>query len=721
MKPTRAKPARNERCPCGSGRKFKQCCLNKAVPPTADQRFAAALACERRGEHAAAAAIYAEILAHTPSHVPSLQALGLVYFGRGERAAALTLLRHACELAPEDAELQNNLGAVLTDARQVEAAIVHLHKAITLRPHYAEAHNNMGSALRAYGKPAEAEHCYREALRLHPDFPPALNNMGSLLRAAGRLSDALVWYRRALELAPTSYEGWTNLGNILLETDRLAESLPYFEEALRLAPHSALANYNFANALKESGARDRAGQLLARAAELDPTLAEAHNNLGNIRREQGCLPQALACFSRALAVRPAYQAAHSNLLFTTAYMDDLSPADIFALHCGWADLQAAHVPPSAPHDNLRDPHKRLKIGYVSPDFRTHACALFLAPLLYSHNRSVVEVYAYAEVAKPDAVTAQLQGQVAVWRSTVGLSDEELASLIRHDGIDVLVDLAGHTANNRLSALARKPAPVQATYLGYPATTGLPAVDWRITDAVTEPPGLTERYYTEQLYRLPHSLWCYLAPSDMGAIPPLPALSRGYVTFGSLNNYAKVGSRVVALWAAVLTAVPSARLRILTVPEGETQDRLLAQFAALGIAGERLDLLGRVPRDRYIRSGEEIDIALDPFPCNGGTTTCDALWMGLPVVALQGNTFLSRASLSVLSAAGYPQFAAANEAQYIAHCVGLAGDLNHLAEIRQGLRAQMAASSLMDVVGFTADMEAAYRAMWVAWCERPTAP
>jgi predicted O-linked N-acetylglucosamine transferase (SPINDLY family) len=282
-------------------------------------------------------------------------------------------------------------------------------------------------------------------------------------------------------------------------------------------------------------------------------------------------------------------------------------------------------------------------------------------------------------------------------------------------------LAGHTANNRLRALALKPAPVQATYLGYPATTGLPAMDWRLTDAVTEPEGMSEQFYTERLYRLPNSLWCYQPFADMGEVSPLPALANGYVTFGSFNNFSKIGPRVVDLWARVLNAVPDSRLLMLTVPSGTTQSDLLGRFDSLGIARDRIELHDKLPRPTYNAMFARADIALDPFPCNGGTTTCDALWMGLPVVALIGQRFLSRAAYSVLNAAGCGELAASDEAGYVELCAQLASDLGELATRRAEMRRLMSTSPLMDAEQFACDIEAAYRAMWVAWCETAPAP
>lgn len=713
---TRVKtPSRNGPCPCGSGRKYKHCCLLKPASLGLEARLRQAEAAEKRGAWSEAATLYSQLLGEAPSFVPGLRAFALFCFRQGKRAEALTLFRRASELAPEDVELLTTLGTLLVEERQFADAIVCLHRATRLDPGYADAHNSLGYALYSIEKFAEAEFCCREALRLQPDSAAALINLGNIFRSTGRIADALQAFQHALKLQPGFDRAWLNLGLVLLQTKRWSETVAAFQQAVQLSPGLPLAHYNLAVAHQQLGDYGPALVALEVALALDSQFVEAHLCMGNIRKDQGRLVEALACFSRALALRPDYHPAHSNMLFTTAFMDDMSAQQIFDLHCGWARLQAGGLPAPAPHSNARLPAKRLKLGYVSPDFRTHACAFFLEPLLAAHDATQVEVYAYAEVGQPDEVTARLASRVAQWRSTVGLSDDAVADLIRADGIDVLVDLAGHTAGNRLLALARKPAPVQLTYLGYPATTGLQAFDWRLTDGVTEPIGQSERYYMERLYRLPHSLWCYQPFADMGEVSALPALAGGGVTFGSFNNYAKVGPRVVALWASVLHAVPGSRLLMITVPAGEAQSALLAQFAGHGIGPERLELHGKLARTAYVAAFSRVDVALDPFPCNGGTTTCDALWMGLPVVTLVGERFLSRASLSVLTAAGWAEFAAADEAAYVACCVRLASDVAALAALRAAIRPRIAASPLMDAQGFARDIEAAYRNLWAQWC------
>ncbi len=688
---------RNARCACGSGKKFKHCCGQGR---------------ER------AAAVVAQTAANAGSggktRAAALNAEAVRRYLAGRRDEAASLLREAAALAPDDPEVLNNLGSVLREERQLEEAIVCHHRALRLQAEFPEAWCNLGNALYDYGRLDEAELSFRTALTQRPAFPSALVNFGNVLRRRGRAEEAIACYRKALELDPGIAFAHNNLGTALKTLGRWQEAIVAYRRALELEPGSAIAHYNLGNVLKEAGEAAEAERLLLQALALNPALAEAHLNLGNLRKEQGRLDEAMICYSRAVAARPDYAAAHANLLFTLAYVDGLSQARIFELHRDWGRRHAQGLA-RRDHANERDPERRLRIAYVSPDLRTHAVAMFIEPVLRHHDRAQVEVHAYAEVAQPDAVTQRLQGLCDVWRSTVGLTDEQVAALIRADGIDVLIDLAGHTANGRLLALARKPAPVQVEYLGYPATTGIEAMDWRLTDAVAEPVGQRETFYTERLYRLPHSLWCYQPFADMGEVSPSPAQARGYVTFGSFNNYAKVGPRVVALWAAVLKAVPTARLVMITVPQGEAQAALWARFESLGVARERVLLHDRLGRSEYVALFGQVDVALDPFPCNGGTTTCDALWMGVPVVALRGETFLSRASLSVLAASGLEALAAADEAAYVELCRRLACDVEALSALRAGLRPQLAASPLLDAAGFTRDLEAAYRAMWRTWC------
>jgi len=673
------------------------------------------------GEDDRAAACYRQALALKP--IPeALHNLGNVLTAQGRPDEAMTCFRQALQLRPEFADVLMNLGSLLQERGQLDEAIVCHNRAAQLRPDSAEAHNNLGNALKDYGRADEAIVCYRRALALKPDLIEAHNNLGNALSHFGRHAEAIACFQQALTIKPEFAEAHLNIGNIFKVQGRTDEAIRCFTQALASRPGFAEAHNNLGVICTERNRDAEAIDHLTRAIELKPGFAEAWNNLGNVYKNQGRLTEALDCFRRALAIKPDYSGSHSNILFTLNYVEGVSPADLYAEHRRFNELHAARLVANIrPHANGPDPDRRLKVGYVSPDFRSHACAFFLEPLFAHHDPQAVEVHCYAEVPAPDAVTARLRALVPHWQSTVGLRDEQVVDRMRADGIDILIDLAGHTANNRLLVFARKPAPVQVCWLGYPATTGLDTMDYRLTDNYTEPAGTCEQYYTEKLVRLPHALWCYQPHADMTEPGPLPALANGHLTFGSFNNLAKVGPAVIALWAALLRAIPDARLVIITAGAGEAQNRLLAAFASHGIGAGRLELHGRLPRAEYLAIHQRVDVALDPFPCNGGTTTCDSLWMGLPVISLIGDTFLSRAGYSLLSVAGLAEFAAASPAEYVAIGQRLARDLDGLAALRASLRARVAASPLVDARQFARDMEAAYRQMWRQWCDQCERP
>jgi protein O-GlcNAc transferase len=638
------------------------------------------------GETLAALAAYEQLLRKAPDHPAAIHGIGLVCYQLGRVEDAECFLRRAIALEPDNAEYLNNLGLLLADRRQLQEAIVCHHRATRLRPEFAAAHHGLGNALRKFGQCEAAIACFERALALTPDFTAAYINLGSAYKALNQWEAALAAYRHALVLTP----------------------------------NSAIAHHNLGTALYQLGDLAAAATALERAVAIDPRLPEAWVNLGNIAKDQGRLDDAIAIFRKLYLEHPSYSPGLSNLLFTLNYVDGAGQQEIYTLHREFNARYAASLTPQAPRfAQTKDPSRRLRIGYVSPDLRGHACAFFLEPLFEHHDRERFEIHAYAEVANPDSTTARLRGLVDAWHSTVGLDDDQVAAQIRQDGIDILIDLAGHTANSRILALARKPAPVQLTYLGYPATTGMDAIGYRLTDAVAEPKGASDQYYVEALVRLPNSLWCYKPFPDMPEVSPLPAISNGYVTLGSFNNFAKVGPRVIALWAATLRAVPSARLSLLCAADDLTQAQVRARFREHGVDPSRLSLYGRESRTAYLQRFATVDIALDPFPCNGGTTTCDALWMGLPVVTVIGDTFLSRASYSVLSAAGVPEFAASTMDGYVECVVNLVRDPHQLALTRETLRERLRTSPLLDGALLARNIEAAYRNLWTRWCQEDT--
>lgn len=611
--------------------------------------FAAAVAAYEAGRFAEAESACRNLLKINANHADALHLLALSLSAQGSRDAAETL-RRALALRKKDPGLWLALGN-------------------------AEA--------RAGNKPAAAD-AYRTALRAAPGYVPAFISLGQLHFEDGRYAEAATSLKRGLDLDHEGVFGrdadlWNKLGYALSRQGRISDAAETYRHALSLNPTNVGAQANLAMALLERGE----------------------------------VEDAVAAYEKALTLAPKLADLHSNMLLALNYSADRSPDEIFRRHRDW---DAAHgqvarltVPRLASADG------RLRIGYVSADLRSHPVAQFLLPLLTAHRRDRVSVTCYSNTAQPDAMTERLRAQSDTWRDIRAMSDDEAARAIAIDGIDVLIDLGGHTADNRLGIFARKPAPLQATWLGYPNSTGLAAIDLRITDAIADPQGEADNLHSEALLRLPQFL-CYGAPADAPAVTPLPALSNGFVTFGSFNNSMKVTQATTALWAELIESVANARLLLkspLFADDG-VRARYESLFAARGIDRARLELLSAVPdaRDHLALYGR-VDIALDNFPYNGTTTTCEALWMGCPVVTLRGDRHAGRVGASLLTATGLSGLVAANAAEYKAKAMELAGDLQRLAAMRDGLRAQVAASPLCNAAAFAAAFEDGLRAALAA--------
>ncbi len=428
---------------------------------------------------------------------------------------------------------------------------------------------------------------------------------------------------------------------------------------------------------------------------------------------------AIASYRNALAIQPDYPTAYSNLLLALNYLPGKSQVELFQTALKFESTLADDAPQSQrSFRNSREKDRVLRIGYVSPDFRMHSVAHFTRQLIGAHNRDQVEVFCYANVIKQDEITNELQMQADHWLSIVGMTDEDVADRIREQSIDILVDLAGHTADNRLAVFARKPAPVQATWLGYPATTGLAEMDYRLTDAIADPPGDADRWYTEKLIRLPHGFLCYQTDESHPPVAACPRLEQGHITFGSFNSLPKITPDVVRIWSRILKAIPDARLilKAKAFAYAPTRARYLQEFHQQGIAPDRLDLLGLIPgRGNHLSTYSRIDIGLDSFPYNGTTTTCEALWMGVPVICLCGDRHAGRVGASIMYQVNLPELVADSEDDYFDLACSLAADRQRLAVLRETLRAKMRASRLMDTEQFSRSLEKAYRDMWETWC------
>ena len=583
------------------------------------------------------------------------------------------------------------------------------------RPDAAEPLRRLAGVTWRAGYVAAAIPVLRRALRLDPTSASCLLDLADACATARRFSEAVACYRQASALRPGDVGLLRRLGGALLDAGRRAEAIECLEEVAGMAPAQTASHLELAYVRYLDGDLDAAVASYQRAIALDPRSADAHNNLGHVLKDLGRVGDAVQAFRRAAELAPERAAIHSNLLYTLWYDPGVTEADVFAEHRRWAERHADGLRrPAQMYRQDRDPHRRLRVGYVSPDFRQHPLGALIEPVLAGHDRRAVEVVCYADVARPDVATARIRASADVWRPVAGLSDARLEHAIRQDRIDVLVDLTVHMAGNRLPLFARKPAPVQATYLGYPATTGMRAMDYRITDERLDPDDATVAYRTERLARIDGSYWCY-APLADG--PPATRVSGhdGHVTFGCLNNFCKINPDLLRLWARILDAVPDARLAVLVNGRSASYPGL---FAAHGIEPARVVLLDRAPRPVYLAYYQRIDVGLDPFPCGGHTTTLDALWMGVPVVTLAGRTAMGRAAASVVSRIALGDLVATSEDDYVAIAVALACDRDRRRALRTSLPTRMRDAGLLDAADLARRLEAAYRAMWREWCAGP---
>jgi predicted O-linked N-acetylglucosamine transferase (SPINDLY family) len=675
------------------------------------------VAWKAQGRPAEAVASFQQALRLQPDYAWAHYNLGLAWKEQGRLAEAVASFQQAARLQPDFAEAHNNLGIALAAQGRPAEAAASFQQAVRLKPDYAEAHNNLGIALAARGKVDEAVASYQQALRFKPDYAEAHNNLGAAQAARGNMAEAAACYQQALNLQPDNAVAFNNLGAAQAARGNVAEAAASFQQSLRLQPDFAVAHNNLGMAQAALGELDKAAASYQQAVRLKPDYAEAHNNFGTALKDQGRLEEAVACFRRAVQLKADYAGAHSNLVYTLHFCPGSDAPAIFEEVRRWS---RQHAEPLAkfiqPHVNDRSPDRRLRIGYVSPDFRCNPVGQFLLPLLEAHDHAGFEILCYASISRPDVFTDRCRAHADGWREVLNFSDEQLAHAIREDRIDILIDLTVHMRNNRLLVFARKPAPVQATYLAYCSTTGLRTMDYRLTDPYLDQPGQDEPFYSEQSIRLPETYWCFRPIMQTPAVNSLPALRAGQVTFGCLNNFSKVTAPTLAAWSRLLQALPEARL-VLHAPPGSHRDRVLDFFAQQNVSPDRLTFAARAPTAEYYQMYQLLDVALDTFPFGGGATTCDALWMGVPVVSLAGQTAVSRGGLSILSNVGLADLAAQDAEEYVHLALNLANDLPRLGELRATLRARMQASPLMDASRFARNIEAAYRSMWQRWCAR----
>lgn len=671
----------------------------------------------RAGRLADAAACYREALDQDRDNAEAHHLLGIVALQSGNPEEAAERFSAAVQREPGNAKYLGNLGAAhLADGRP-SAAVGVLEQAAERDPTSIDILCNLAVAQGGTRRGEDAVATYQRAQALAPDDPGILSGLAAAHMGLGRFDAALDAVDRAIMLDGQNGE-WRNLkGGILLVMARAEEALIELETAISLAPDLADARCNYALALQNLHRLQEAARAYGGVIDRTPDNASAHAGLGRTMRLQGNLGDAIASYRQAVELNPANARTHSNLLFNLLGDPDTDEAALFQAHREWHDRHAAPLAEGAVrHGNDTDPDRRLRIGYVSSDFRTHPVGRLVCPIFDAHDRSSVEIVAYSQAASADDLTRRIEAAADQFRPIAALDDAALVSLIRDDGIDILVDLSGHSARNRLMVFARRPAPVQATWLGYMASTGLEAIDYLIGDPVHTPVG-DETCYSETIVRLPHDLLCFSPPDEAPPIVPPPCAAGGPVTFGCFNNPGKVTAPVLRIWAEILHAIPDSRLllRYFGYDDPAVQSGFRERLGALGVDGARVRFAGKTSYDQMLVSYGEIDIALDPFPYSGTMTTLESLWMGVPVVTLRGDRMVARQAAAHLTAAGLADLVADNPKDYADLAVSLANDRTQLSDLRSGMRDRLRASPLCDVAGFTRALEALYRTMWHGWC------
>ena len=688
---------RNQSCPCGSGKKYKKCCGS------------------RRGVQAA------EVVRQQGQGTANLSyASSLMQQGRLDEARK-TLLS-VLQAGPEDVRAIVMLAGIAYQSGDYPAAIEHLDKAIAINPADANLHRNLGGVYKLQSDFVRACASFNKAIELIPNDIYSMMQVVECYARQGKFEEAIDYCKRAIRLDPKQQDVHCALGSLYVSCHRIDEAIDVYRAVNAVDPDSEKANVGLGDCLRIRGEFNEAVQYYDRALSNPGSVDRAliHSNIGVCRQACGYIGDALEAFRRAIELQPAKYELRTNLLMAYNYSNEHEPEEVFRQHALFDEFYAARYKNEwVPYQNSCNPDRKLKIGYVSSNFYQHSVANFIKPVLECHDRGRFEVFAYHNNIVSDAITDIIKPLISCWREVAHLSDHDLTQLIRDDGIDILVDLNGHTSDNRLMVFARKPAPVQVTWIGYPNTTGMSAMDYRITDSVADPPGETERYHAERLIRLPDVFSCF-APSDTcpDVVAP-PAKENGFITFGSFNNFSKITPQMLAIWCELMNNTPDSRIILKSelFRDDRMRERVAGIFNQAGIDQARVDLLGKdVSRMTHLERYGGMDIALDSFPYNGTTTTCEALWMGVPVVTLAGSVHAGRVTASQLMSIGLKELIAHSPREYVDVACSLARDLDYLRELRFTMRDRMLSSPLMNARALTENLEQAYRNIWQEWCK-----
>ncbi|MEA2734537.1 MAG: protein O-GlcNAc transferase, partial [Humisphaera sp.] len=734
----------------------------------------AAAALHRAGRLDDAQAAYRSILQRQPNAPDPMHLLGVIALQQGRPRDAIGLISAAVALRPGVGTYHLNLASAMRAAGRVDDAIAEAERAIALDPATAPMGYHVAALAFLDGEqPADAAFCWERAIELDPGFAEAYVRLAETLPRIGRPADeiarahhaAVAAARAMVARAHARADAHLLLGHALAAQGQAREAIESYRSAQRLEPDDLAVLLALATALRDAGQREQAIEVLAPAANTVASASDAHPNLinaqelfGRMLGESGRLLESAAVLRAALAhapdraslraalatahlalgegdtaiadlreavrLDPDHAATHSTLLYALHYSSAPTPQAVFDEHVAWARRFAEPLTVAAAgrgHANIRDPDRPLRIGILSSDLRDHTVGRMLEPILAAHDRAAFPIICYATLAA-DAQSERLRARASGWRDVSGRSDEEIAELIRQDAIDVLIDVGGHTAHNRLLVFARKPAPVQVSLFGYPGTTGMSAIDYRITDTWLDPPGEAgggaDALFTEELVRLPRPSWCYPPPSQDPPAEPIPVadlpMSRDEpLTFGCVNSLVKISAATAAVWRRILSESPDSRL--LLVSSSAQTDYLSTLAQHHGLPLERLVVVPRIAGRAYWRLYDRIDVVLDPFPHTGGLTTCDSLWMGVPVVTLAGQTHVARQGVMLLNNVGLPDLVAQNVDEYSQIARDLGRDAARLKRLRHELRGRMTASPLCDGVTLAAELQRFFRDAWRRYC------
>jgi len=634
-------------------------------------------------------------------------------------AEAEQIYRRVLERERRHPDATHYLGLLLSQTDRVAEAVPLMQRAIMLNPAIAHYHTNLAEALRRAGDIPGAILAARRATELQPNSAECAFQLGVMLQQARLWDQAIRSYTRATAINPHHHKAMNNLANAFVRMGRIDEALRVYEEAHRTSPESPELLANWGRTLLINSRFDEAMQRTAQAQALDPENPVMLATLGRCHASCFDIEEGVRCLEKSIQLRPSEELTRSALLFVMLHCPGLDPAELLEAHRAWG---RNHAPPPAIDaqslPNNRDADRPLRVGYVSGDFRQHPVSYFVEPILANHT-GAVQVFCYntAPPAEADATTSRIKSLGHEWREISSSDDATVAqSMRKHDKLDILVDLAGHTQNNRLTLFARRIAPIQVTYLGYQATTGIESVDYRLTDALVDPPGMTESLHTERLARL-KVFACYRPPDGAPAVGPLPLLRNGYVTFGAFTKTEKISAPTMDLWARVLQAVPASRLAVFAaaLDSPSVAQKFLSLMGERGISSDRIDRIGGQSLAAYLASHDRVDLALDSLPFNAHTTTMHALWMGIPTVTIAGSSYPSRMGLAVMTHLGLCEYVAGTPDDFVRTAAERASDTAALAELRGDLRQRIAKSALTEAHGFCDDLETAYRTLWHRWC------